>query len=97
MLTQSLIFLLLVDTVAYLIISMLTLEAIRRNEPTYWMQIGSPRLWSPIDQVKVFWRVICGAELRDSIITDYGGRLKIVRILFVLSLALVVAVSVTTK
>lgn len=85
--SNILFYILLAETIIYLIAGVITQDKIIKGEPEFWKQMGSPKAFS----LKSFWIIVCGRGLSDPIKTRYRRSLRVVRILLIGSLILFIA------
>lgn len=82
-----------VVVVAYLAATVGLVGKLEREQPEYWEKIGAPSLGNPGGQVAIFWKVLCGTELPESISSVYRMQLSAVRMLLAASVALTIVVT----
>lgn len=82
-----------VVVVVYLVATVGLVGKLKREQPEYWKEIGAPSLGNPVGQVAIFWKVLCGAELPESISSAYRTQLSVVRILLAATIALIIVVT----
>lgn len=82
-----------VVVVAYLVAAVGLVGKLKREQSEYWEKIGAPSIGNPGGQVAIFWNVVCGAELPESISSVYRTQLLAVRILLAASVALIIVVT----